>query len=65
MDNINKNSRLNDNLTNEQRDRLNIIVREGKLTDYEITRIICLARKGDSESISEIDSIILKHYVGE
>jgi len=65
MDNINKNSRLNDNLTNEQRDRLNIIAREGKLTDYEITRIICLARNGDSESISEIDSIILKHYVGE
>jgi len=65
MDNINKNSRLNDNLTNEQRDRLNIIAREGKLTDYEITRIIYLARNGDSESISEIDSIILKHYVGE
>ena len=65
MDNINKNSRLNDNLTNEQRDRLNIIAREGKLTDYEITRIICLAGKGDSESISEIDSIIIKHYVGE
>jgi len=65
MDNINKNSRLNDNLTNEQRDRLNIIAREGKLTYHEITRIICLAGKGDSESISEIDSIILKHYVGE
>ena len=65
MDNINKNSRLNDNLTNEQRDRLNIIAREGKLTDYEMTMIICLAGKGDSESISEIDSIILKHYVGE